>query len=92
MVGFADAIGSPEVRSALPTTIQNQYLVSQQDGFGNHGTEATASCKADDDHDHVEKKNGNVAHAQDGIRVKNLKNSERLRNSPPTGTAFDKCL
>jgi len=44
--------------------------VSQQDGFGNNGTEPTGSNKPDDDDDGMQKKSENVAHAQDGIRLK----------------------
>src|SRR5437879_13896596 len=33
----------------------------------------------------MQKKSENVAHAEDGIRLKKLKNSRNLRNSPPTG-------
>jgi hypothetical protein len=32
----------------------------------------------------MEKKSENVAHVRDGIKLKNLKNSGRLRNSPTT--------
>src|SRR5215475_14801699 len=77
-------IGSPKVGSALPTAIQNQDLVSHQDGFGNKGTEPTGPSKPDDDDNHMQKKSENVAHARDGIKLKNLKNSRPLRNSPPT--------
>src|SRR6201987_2361571 len=34
----------------------------------------------------MQKKRENVAHAEDGIRLKKLKNSGNLRNSPPTDT------
>jgi hypothetical protein len=80
-----DAIGRPQIASPLPTTIQNQHLVSHQDGFGHHGTEPARSTKSDNDDDGMQKKSENVAHAEDGIRLRKLKNSGRLRNSPPTG-------
>ena len=79
-----DAICRPEIGSPLPTTIQNQDLVSHQDGFGNHRTEPAWSTKSDNDDDRMQKKSENVAHAEDGIRLRKLKNSGRLRNSPPT--------
>jgi len=47
--------------------------VSQQHGFGYNGTEPTGSTKPDDDHDGMQQKDENVAHAQDGIRPKKLK-------------------
>jgi hypothetical protein len=60
--------------------------VSHQDRFSNNGTEATGSIKPDNDDDGMQKKRENVAHAQHGIELNKLKNSGRLRNSPPTGS------
>src|SRR2546428_4126952 len=57
-----------------------------QDGFGNNGTETTGLTEPDDGDDGMEKKCENVAHAPDGIKLKKLKNSGRLRNSPTTGS------
>jgi hypothetical protein len=34
----------------------------------------------------MQKKGEDVAHAEDGIRLRKLKNSGRLRNSPPTAS------
>jgi hypothetical protein len=56
-----------------------------QDGFGDNGPEATGLSKPDDGDGGMQKKSENVAHAPDGIKLKNLKNSVRLRNSPTTG-------
>ena len=42
--------------------------------------------KPDDGDDRMEKKSENVAHARDGIKLKNLKNSGLLRNSSTTGS------
>src|SRR5262245_10925892 len=58
--------------------------MSQQDGFGDNGTEPTGSTEPDDDNDRMQKKSENVAHAQDRIKLQKLKNSRRLRNSPTT--------
>jgi hypothetical protein len=55
-----------------------------QDGFGDNGPEATGLSKPDDGDDGMQKKSENIAHAPDGIKLKNLKNSVRLRNSPTT--------
>jgi len=44
--------------------------MSHQDGFSNNGTEPSVSGKSDDDDDRMEKKNENVAHPQDGIKLK----------------------
>ena len=65
--------GGPKVGSPFPTAVQDQDLVSQQHGFGYNGTEPTGSTKPDDDHDGMQQKGENVAHAQDGIRPKKLK-------------------
>jgi hypothetical protein len=46
-----------------------------QDGFGDNGPEATGLSKPDDGDDRMQKKSENVAHAPDGIKLKNLKNS-----------------
>ena len=59
--------------------------MSHQDGLGDDGPETTGLSKPDDGDDRMEKKSENVAHARDGIKLKNLKNSGRLRNSPWTG-------
>jgi hypothetical protein len=64
--------------------------MSHQDGLGDNGPETTGLSKPDDSDDRMKKKSEKVAHARDGIKLKNLKNSVRLRNSPTTriGTAF----
>ena len=56
-----------------------------QDRFGDNGPEATGLSKPDDGDDGMQKKSENIAHAPDGIKLKNLKNSLRLRNSPTIG-------
>ena len=86
-----NAIRGTKVRSPLPTTIQNQDLVSHQDGFGNNRSEPTRLTKPDDDNDGMRKKSEDVAHAEDGIRLKKLRNSRNLRNSPPT-RAFEEVV
>ena len=48
--------------------------MSHQDGFGNNRSEPSWS----DDNDGMQKKSENVAHAEDGIRLKKLKNSGNL--------------
>jgi hypothetical protein len=42
--------------------------MSHQDGFGNHGPEATGLTKPDDGDNRMQKKSENVAHGQDGIK------------------------
>ena len=58
--------------------------MSHQDGLGNNGPETTGLSKPDNGDDRMEKKSENVVHTRDGIKLKNLKNSGRLRNSPTT--------
>jgi integrase len=57
--------------------------MSHQDGLGDNGPQPTGLNQPDDGDDHMQKKSENVAHAEDGIRLRKLKNSGRLRNSPP---------
>jgi hypothetical protein len=52
--------------------------VPQQHGFDHDGTESTGSSKSDHDDDGMQKKNENVAHAQDGIKLSKFKNSGPL--------------
>jgi hypothetical protein len=67
--------GRLKVGSPLPSSIQNQNLMSHQDGLGNNGPEAPRLSKPDDGDDRVQKKSENVAHASDAIKLKKLKNS-----------------
>jgi hypothetical protein len=73
-----------EVGSTLLTPIQNQELMSHEDGLGNDGTQTAGLTKSDDGDDRVQKESENVAHAPDGIKLKKLRSSGRLRNSPTT--------
>jgi hypothetical protein len=59
--------------------------MSHQDGFSDNGPEATRLSKPDDGDDRMQQKSEKVAHAPDRIKLKKLKNSVRLRNSPTTG-------
>ena len=52
--------------------------MSHQDGLGNNGTEPTGLTKPDAGDNRVQKKNENVAHAEDRIRLRQLKNSGRF--------------
>jgi hypothetical protein len=79
-----DAIGRPKIGSPLPTAIQNQDLMSQQHGLGNHRPEATGLTNADNSDDRMQKKSENVAHLQDRIKLKKPQNPWRLQNSPRT--------
>jgi hypothetical protein len=56
--------------SPLPAPIQNQDLMSHQNGFSNNGTEPSRSAKSDDDDDCMQKKSEKVAHLHDGIKQK----------------------
>jgi len=44
--------------------------MSHQDGFNNNGTDPSGSGKSDDNDDRMQRKNENVAHRQDGIKLK----------------------
>src|SRR5262245_20676219 len=73
----------PKVGSTHPTPIQDQDLMSHQDRLGNNGPQTTGLTKPDDGDDRMQNNRQNVAHVQDGIKLKKLENSGRLRNSPP---------
>src|SRR5262245_11868326 len=51
-----DAIRRTQLGSPLPTSIQNEDLVTHQDGFGNNRTEAARPTKLDNDDDGMQKK------------------------------------
>jgi hypothetical protein len=78
-----EAIAGAKVGSPLATPIQNQDLMSHQDGFGNDGPKAAGASKPDEGHHRMQKKSENLAHARDGIKSKKLKNSMGLANSLP---------
>src|SRR5262249_51825133 len=63
-------------------------LMSHQNGFSNNGTEPSGSGKSDDDDDRMQKKSENVAHPQDGIKLRSPRIQGRLRNSPTTGSVL----
>jgi hypothetical protein len=41
-----------------------------QNGFGNNGSEATGLSKPDESDDRMQQKSENIAHLQDGIKLK----------------------
>jgi hypothetical protein len=81
-----DSIRGLKVGSTLPATIQNQHLMSHQDGLGNNGTKSTGLDQPDHDNNRMQKESENVAHCQDdstshriqracGIRLPQVQNS-----------------
>jgi len=58
--------------------------MSHEDGLGNNGPESTGLNQPDDGDNRMQKKNENVAHGRDVIRLNKLKNSRRLENSSTT--------
>ena len=47
----------------VPWPIQNQKLMFDEHALGNHGSNATRSCKPNQGDDHVNEKDERVAHA-----------------------------
>ena len=80
-----DAIRGAKVRSSLPTTIQNQDLVSHQYGFGNNRTDPTRPRKSNYGDDKHEEKGRKCRAWRDGIKRQKDCNSGQLGNSPYTG-------
>ena len=49
-------------------SIQNEHLMSHQDGLGDNGPDATGLSNANDGDDCMQKKSENVAHGREGIK------------------------
>src|SRR5262249_1450940 len=67
--------------------IQNQELISHQNGLSNNATETTGFTEPDDGDDRIQKESENVAHARMVSKPNKLKNSGCSRNSPTTRVA-----
>ena len=48
-----DTIRGTQVRRTLTTTIEDQELMSDQHGFGDHGTETARLCQSGQSDDHM---------------------------------------
>jgi hypothetical protein len=68
------AIGDPEVGGTSAGAIENQQLVSDQDGLGHHCTRAARTGEPGDGRQEVEKQDNQVAHA---VIVNNLAKSTK---------------
>jgi hypothetical protein len=79
-----DPVRYPKIGGAFSAAIQNEQLMSNQRRLGDDGAKAPGSQKPEDDDDYMQKKCEDVAHARDGIKPENPKNSAHQGNSPPT--------
>ena len=61
-----DAIGGPQVGRTLAPAIEDQQLMPEPRGFGNHGTESPGACQAGHGDDHMNEKEDEVAHPGHG--------------------------
>jgi hypothetical protein len=57
-----DAIREAEVRCPLSGSIENQQLLFEKHGFGDHRTGAARTGKSGDGHQQVKNEDGQVAH------------------------------
>jgi hypothetical protein len=67
-----DPVCGVQVRSALAATVQDQKLVSQENGLGDYAPESSGLGQADDRDDQVKQKGEKVAHLGNRTRVPNL--------------------
>jgi hypothetical protein len=56
------SIRRAEIGCALAASIQNQELMAEQQGFGEHATEPAGLSQPDHNHDQVKKKEEEVTH------------------------------
>ena len=57
-----EAIREPETGSALARAIKDQQLMFDEDGFGNYGADAAATCKSGDGGEKMDEKDHEIAH------------------------------
>jgi len=58
-----DAIDKPEIWRPFPRPIEDEQLVLEEHGFGDHRTGAAGTDKSGDCREQVENEEGQVAHA-----------------------------
>jgi hypothetical protein len=63
------SIRMAEIGCPLAASIQNQELVAERHGFGEHAMEPAGLCQPDHDHDQVKKKKEEVTHPGDDSRT-----------------------
>ena len=57
-----EAIREPEIGSALARAIEDQQLMFDEDGLGNYGADAAATCKSGDGGEEMDEKDHEIAH------------------------------
>ena len=57
-----DAIREAEIRSALARAIEDQQLMFDEDGLGNYGADAAATCKSGDSGEEMDEEDHEIAH------------------------------
>jgi len=61
--GSHDAIREAEIRSPFPGPIEDQQLLREEHGFGDHRTGAAATGKSSDCHQQMQNEDRQVAHS-----------------------------
>src|SRR5262249_53878986 len=72
------AITEPQAWRTLPGPIEDQQLLFDEHGFGHDSTRAAGSGKPNDRHQRMQKKDGQLTHAED--RSKILRPSKTFQN------------
>ena len=69
-----ETIRCPEIRGSLPGSIQDQELMLDENGLGDHGTEAARAKKPGDRNDDMKEKHDEMAHHSIVARTANAGN------------------
>ena len=63
-------VGGAQVRRTLAATVQDQKLLSNQDGLGDHAPEPSWLCQSDDRDHQMKQKNQEIAHLGNRTKVR----------------------
>ena len=82
-----DTIRGTQVGCTFATAIEDQQLMPDQYGFGNHGTEPARNCQPDHGNDHMNEEDDDIAHPGMLSKPQKPKLSAQFNNSPWTPQA-----
>jgi hypothetical protein len=68
-----ETIGCPETRRPLPGTIQDQELLLDENGFGDHGTDPARAQESRNRNDDMGEKDDQIAHLSIVARTGNAR-------------------
>jgi hypothetical protein len=73
-----EAIREAEIGGPLPGTLEDQQLLLEEHGFGDHGTGAARTRQSGDGHQQMQKEDGQIAHR--AILARSPKSHQTLTN------------